>query len=700
MANKATVSNMQKSRTRSARPDERVRPMFKPSLRLEAKSLLLIMGLAGFLRLLWLDRPAFRADTIHFWSMAQQKLTFGDVWSNWLQLMGDSAQFPLSAALAMIPTGWLGLPITAVNVRLSDVFFGVIAVGGAWLAGRWLAGRWFGVFCALFVAINPLHLQLSREAYFYSPLVAGGFLLLACTARAVRYPQSVWSVGWMLLWLSGLILSAYSHFTGWILAGLVVLVVILRLAFCAAPGPARPQAVLRAMSALLVALPLTWLPWAIPYSIQKMGNAATKADSIRRMGAVKTNVPEMLAVYAEKMMWGSSGWAIALLLLSVLALLATLVVGARRTPLRWLAGLTLAGLGAYLVVMKSQGMYEAVRHVSFLFPMVTVLSLYGLWSLPRLRGVRSLLRPQVRRVAGWSLLAVALLVQGPGTWAAIRITGSPTPYKELQAWGNQQLARGTPVLIDRWFEPWNELRVYPSTNVVFMFTRPNEPLDVFLQTRWRDGAERFLRDNPDAAFMEIARTYSSEPGVGTWAFPRSHFKNRTVVANEAGLVLRERGQAFREDFMAPDTNRVVVEIFYNQREDALARARAEGQGTLIWPGAGWMFVKSGPVGGSWQTADFMDWRLAELQAGLELHNLTDRPQTVVLVVRALAPRGSKTLVEPRLGTHVFPPGRLEEWRSSAIELPPGMSEITLRDAHGAATPLLVQQWRLEPFSTP
>jgi hypothetical protein len=669
-------------------------------LGLEAKSVLLVMALAGFLRLIWLDRPAFRADTIHFWSMAQQKLTFGDVWSNWLQLMGDSAQFPLSAALAMIPTGWLGMPATAFYIRLSDVFFGVAAVGAAWLAGRWLAGRWFGSFCAVFIAINPLHVQLSREAYFYSPLVAGGFLLLACTARAIRFPRSAWTAQWMLLWLIGLTLSAYSHFTGWILAGLVVLVVILRLAFGSASGPARPQAVRLGLCALIVALPLTWLPWALPYSIQKMGNAETKADSIRRMGEVKSHVPDMLAVYAEKMMWGSSGWAVTLLILSALALLAFLVVGGRRAPLRWLAGLTLAGIGAYLVVMKSQGMYEAVRHVSFLFPLVSVLALYGLWSLPRLRGVRSILRAQGRRVVGWGLVVVALLAQGPGTWAAIRITGSPTPYLELQAWGNQHLTRGTPVLIDRWFEPWNELRVYPSTNVVFMFTRPNEPLDVFLQTRWRDGAERFLRDNPDAAFMEIARTYSSEPGVGTWAFPRAHFKHRTVIANEAGLILRDRGQAFREDFMAPDTNRVVVEIFHNQREDALDRARADGQATLIWPGAGWMFVKSGPVGGSWQTADFMDWRLAEVQAGLELHNLTDRPQTVVLVVRALAPRGSKTMAEPRLGSHVFPPGRLVEWRTSAIELPPGSTEIILRDAHGAATPLLVQQWRLEPFATP
>lgn len=692
MSKKATVSKST-SAPRVAHP---VAPVVR--LRLKAWDGALVLAVAALFRLLWLDRAAFRADSIHFWSMAERKLSFGQVWSQWLQILGDSAQFPLPAALAMVPTSLLGLPLSAFSVRLNDALFGILAAGAAWLAGRLLGGRRFGMIFGLFVALNPLHIQLAREAYFYSTLVAGAFLLLACAVRALRFPGARWSAGWTVLWLLGLFLTAYSHFTGWILAGVTVLTVAIGLGRRA--GNARGQAVRLTAAAVAIALPLTWLPWALPYTLKRLADPGAKAESIRVMGAVKTPIADMLAGYAQKMMWGTSLWGTLLLVAGTVALVALLVRGGRKRLLRGLALMAAAGLGAYLLVMKSQGMYEAVRHAIYLFPLVALLPMFGLYHLPRTWPLRRVLPARVRSGLGYGLVVLALLVQLPGAWAALRITGSPTPYKDLQAWGNQHLAHGTPVLVDRWFEPWNEMRVYPSTNVVFMFTRPNEPLDVFLQTRWRDGAERFLRDNPDAAFMEVARTYSSEPGVGTWMFPRTYFKNRTVVANEAGLTLRRLGQAFREDFFAVDTNRVVVEVFYNTREDALAVARLEGRSLLAWPGTGWRYMKSGPVGAPMQTPDFMDWRLMEREATLEVHNLAGQPQTVQVKLRAFAPRGSKTLAESRLGQHAFAPGRLDEWTTSPVEVPPGLTTLVLRDAYGSDTPLLVQQWRVEPVATP
>lgn len=692
MSKKATVSQSTSAPRAAGRPAPVI------PLRLKAWDGALVLAVAALFRLLWLDRAAFRADSIHFWSMAERKLSFGQVWSQWLQILGDSAQFPLPAALAMLPTSLFGLPLSAFSVRLNDALFGILAAGAAWLAGRLLGGRRFGWIFGLFVALNPLHIQLAREAYFYSTLVAGAFLLLACAVRALRFPGARWSVGWVMLWLLGLFLTAYSHFTGWILAGVTVLTVAIGLGRHS--GGARGQAVRLSAVAVAIALPLTWLPWALPYTLKRLADPGAKAESIRVMGAVKTPIVEMLAGYAQKMMWGTSLWGTLLLVAGTAALLALLVRGGRRKLLRGLALLAAAGLAAYLLVMKSQGMYEAVRHAIYLFPLVALLPLFGLYHLPRIWLLRRVLAARARTGLGYVLIALALLVQLPGAWAALRITGSPTPYKELQSWGNRHLAHGTPVLIDRWFEPWNEMRVYPSTNVVFMFTRPNEPLDVFLQTRWRDGAEQFLRDNPDAAFMEVARTYSSEAGVGPWRFPRTYFRQRTVIANEAGLTLRRLGQAFREDFLAADTNRVVIEVFHNTREDALAVARAEGRSLLVWPFAGWQFVKSGPVGAPMQTPDFMDWRLMEREAVLELNNLDGQPQTVRFRMRALAPRGSKTVEDSLLGQHAFAPGRLDEWAGNPITLPPGGTRITLRDAYGSATPLLVQRWWLEPVTSP
>ena len=665
------------------------------SARADWWSLLPLLLVAALFRLPWLDRAAFRADTIHFWDMAQQRLSFSDVWSRWMQIMGESAQFPLPAALAMVPASWFGLPISGFSVRLSDALFGIAAVGGAWLAGRMLGGRWFAWAFGLFIALNPLHIQLSREAYFYSVLVTGSFLLLACTIRALRLPGVRWTRGWVAIWIAGLFLAAYSHFTGWILAGLTVLAVALRLGLVRPPGTSRRTAVGLVMAAGALALPLTWLPWALPFTLKRLTDSSAKEVAIRQMGAVKTPVMDMLAGYAQKLMWGNTGWGTALLLAGALAGLLLLALGCRRGVMRWLGGLCLAGLASYLAIMKSMGMYEAVRHVIYLFPLLAIFVFYGLWSLPRLPGLRRVLPHGLRGRAALAVVALALIAQLPAAWASLRITGSPTPYKDIQAWANQNLAKGTPVLVDRWFEPWNELRIYPTTNLVFMFTQPNEPLDVFLQTRWRDGAENFLRDNPDAAYLEICKSYWPEPGVGPWTWTRSYFKHQHTIANVPGLVLRRRGQAFREDYDAADTNRVVVEMFYNTREDVLQMARAEGRRVQAWPGSGWTFVKSGPVGAPLQTQQFMNWRLMEGSAVLELHNVSEQTQSVRLVFQALPPQRGTTVSAGALGSFTFPAGRLSEWRTPFIELPPGQTNIVLRTSAMAPAPLLVQGWSVE-----
>lgn len=654
---------------------------------------LLLIG--GLLRLLWLDRAAFRADTIHFWNFALQGLSPAQVWERWMEMMGWSAQMPLPAWLAMIPTGWLGMPISGFSVRLADAMFGVVAIGGAWLAGRFLGGRRFAMMFGLFIAVNPMHLQLSREAYFYSTLVAGAFLLLACTLRVARFPKQRWTWGWLGLWLVGLFLTTYSHFTGWFLAAVTLLFVLVRMW-----KGARASSLTLLVSAAVVTLPLTWLPWALPYTLKRLGDPTAKAESIRALGEAKTPVAEMLARYAQTMMWGTTAWATGLIIVSALAAVALLFVSARRAVHRWLGGVIVAGLATYLLAMKSQGMYEAVRHAIYMFPLVAITCCYGWWSLLRLKGVRRWLPRGPRAGLALVLAGLALAVQLPATWASLRITGSPTPYKDIQAWGNQNLAHGTPVLVDRWFEPWNEMRAYPSTNVVFMFNRPNEPLDIFLQSHWREGAEQFFRENPDAAYLEVAKSYWTEPGVGPWPWTRSHFKHQVTLANRPGLVLRERGQSFREDFLAADTNRVVVEVFYNTREDVLEQARGEGRTVVVWPGPGWTFIKSGPVGAQLQTQDFMNWRLLEKEAALELHNLSAQPVRVRMIIKALAPRGSKTLAHEACGRFTFAPGQFMTWETSPFELKPGQNDVVLRDPSGSAAPLLVQSWTVNRLAEP
>ena len=151
---------------------------------------------------------------------------------------------------------------------------------------------------------------------------------------------------------------------------------------------------------------------------------------------------------------------------------------------------------------------------------------------------------------------------------------------------NSELPAGTLVLVDRWFDPWNELKVYNSTNVFFTFTVPNEPISAYQQNRWRDTAKAFIEAHPGSVFLEIHKTYYDVPEVGDWSWPHEYFGQHQRIENTAGIQLRNWGLATRGDFYAANTNRLVVDIFYDSEEDVLNRWRAKGQALGVIPGEG------------------------------------------------------------------------------------------------------------------
>jgi hypothetical protein len=275
----------------------------------------------------------------------------------------------------------------------------------------------------------------------------------------------------------------------------------------------------------------------------------------------------------------------------------------------------------------------------------------------------------------------------PAAWTATQLTGQPTPYKDIVRWMDTHLPSGTPVLVDRWFEPWNELKVYNSTNVYFTFTIPNEPADVYLKHNWRQTAEQFFEKYPDAAYLEIAKSYWENPDIGPWNWPRQHFKQHVVLRNEAGLKLRDLGLLYRDDG-GIYTNRLIVEIFYNTREDILARARSAGEKTVALYGGGWGYTKL------WQqTQDFRDWRVLESRATLDLYNLTEQPRTVTVRFTGVAVGGTKRM---RIGAQTFhcEANRLMEWMLAPITIQPGLNSLVWQDAlwgRVAQVPFLIDE---------
>ncbi len=647
-----------------------------------------IFAAAALVRMIGLGDAAFRADTMHFYQWAQAGHTFGSIWSQWSRIMADTAQFPLPAALAVGVSDLLPGAPSAFSIRLSDALFGALAVVFGALIGREFGGKPLMLAAAALWTISPFHLQLSREAYFYSTLVAGssmlGWAVVACARRmngSCRLPPAYW------IWVNlGLSLSAYSHFTGWIIAAIAGgTLIVLAWRRSGRLGHSREMIGL-ALCAAGWALPLLFLPWALPYFLKDIGNPQAKAESIRVMGEVSEPLLSILWRYLLTMGWGSRPIGVVLLLAAIAGALTCLVRGRRRVVrVAWLVlGLC---LGAYLLVMKMRGIYVAVRHISFIFPIFFSIAILGLWRVGAWGG-------RFRRPARYAVMGLAFCLLAYPAWLVVRLNGYPTPYREIIAWFDSSLPPRTPVLVDRWFEPWNELAVHPTTNVIFTFIGPNEPLDVFLATRWRDQAVDFFQRNPDAAYLEIAKSYWEKPEVGPWEWPRAYFARRASISNAAGLALRNLGLAYREDFYAANSNRLVTEIFFNTRDDVLARKRAEGESVVVFFGAGLVYEKSGPMGiFRIQTPQFMDWRVLEQSGQLDVYNLTDAPLEVTLRMTASSIRGPK-LVNAGIGAkHQFSGSRLEQWSIGPITLNSGLTAIALQDPlwSRAMNPLLISR---------
>jgi hypothetical protein len=291
---------------------------------------------------------------------------------------------------------------------------------------------------------------------------------------------------------------------------------------------------------------------------------------------------------------------------------------------------------------------------------------------------------------GILLLAGAPLLQP--AWYCTQLTGKAVPYKVIKSWFDSHFAKGTPVLVDRWFEPWNELKsTYNSTNVHFTFTIPNEPADVYLKYNWRDTVKGFFQKYPDAAYFEIAKSYYDRPEVGPWDWPEHYFAQRVGITNEAGLKLRGLGLAYREDFYASNSNRMIVTVYYNTRDDILKKAREEGLKTVVLYAPGWGYTKL------WRQiqGDFRDWRVLEKESTLDVYNLLDAATNRTVVIRAVSLNGGKRVRASTGAECRFPQGQIDGWRIENVELKPGKNSLTLTDAGPANSALLIEDVRIE-----
>jgi len=635
-----------------------------------------LAALAGaYLRLSQLGDSALRADTITFFKICQQDLSALDIFRHWLEL-GHVNQLPFANAFAKWLIDVLGVPVTHFSVRLPSALWGMLCLVAGFFVGKELAGYWGAVVMTWAVALNPYHIQMSREAYFYAPMLLGAFLVLWAILRVVRYVAgaALLSRPSYAVLAVGFLLVTYAHPSGWSVTVFVLLFLIGLLAWRVkrAGGWDMRLVAMLALCVILLA-PLFFVSWGIPQVMENITGAVKDAGEAR-LSETRIRLGDMLLSVATSFAWGGTALRASVSVLVLLVGILNAVKNTRRHLYRLLPlCMVVAVMALFLVGQRAQATNFSTRYVVAMLPAYLALLVLGLFYVMAFCRDRW---PERERL--WALLVcgAAVALWARPAYLAARLDGKPTPYKKIVDWMDSNLPRGSLVLVDRWYEPWNELRVHASTNVYFTFTVPNEPLEAYKANRWRDTAKDFFERHPGAAYLEITKAYQEVPEIGPWRWPRTYFAQNRTFVNEAGLALRHLGLAAREDFYAANTNRVVVELFYNKREDLLARARREGESARAFYGEGWGYTK---------TEDYRDWRVLRQAAVLDVYNTRTEPLDVQLSITGVAVQGAKEVVFGEGVNHTFPAGELTRVQVGPVRLNPGLNRLRVYDSRYTAT---------------
>lgn len=653
--------------------------------------ILLAITLAGsYLRLARLETPTMGGDVMEFYKIGQSGVRPGELWLHSSQYIGVMSPFWFAAHNAFVQT--FGLETTFRNTRLLDALTGILAILAAFGAGRLAGGRRTALLAALFVALQPLHIQMSRECYFYVPIVLGGFLsiwaLLHLVARLSQDQHP--GVTFYLLAGLGFILSTHVQISSWSFA-LVWVLALYTVLIREALRKHRLWGHVAGITTLLflLGLPTLLFDWGMKDAFQ-LTFGADKDQWSNVFGEQKRNLFSTAWNILTSYLAGRGFLRSATSCLLLITGVASFITAWKKTQsLRVLASLA-AGAFALLAFMHSRSVFPAEsRHYASLAPLLALVSGLGLvWLADQLAARLKLPAPAAGLpLAVFTLLLVALLA--PPAWMVTRIVGSP-PFRKVSEWADTHLPPGTPVLCDRWFNPWNEFRVNPSTNVLYTFTVPSEPVQVYASSRWRETAKEFFAINPLAAYFE-QKTYWTR--LGPWTWPHSQFARKQEFADPVTDRLDRMGLFYRS--VGPDYPRewIPVTLFYNTEEDLVERATRSGDRLLGLFGTGWTYTK---------TQDYRDWYLVRDEASLVLHNLTASPMTATVNITGVAVEGSVTLSSPLAAPAVFPPNQILARSIGPFPLAPGRNEIPLSIRSGSqpAAALLVQRTSAEESSPP
>ncbi len=638
----------------------------------------LIVALAGgaWVRFTDLGRTATRADEINFLKFASGNGSLLEIWKHppWQN------QMPLGDSIAIV---WARMqPRRTVDEQLVREPFALLGFGTVLLCVVWtwrkigLGAAWLS---AVWLGLAPFLVYHSREAYYYAPAMffaTGAILTTIAMLERLQLKSIPAATDW-IHWVLWMLVACLCHMSIWILAAVLGLMLLAGGAIFLRGEP-RFRFMKWAMASEMVLLLLMsrWIWQSIAY-IVKISN-----------DPVATHIGAPFSWMAPRILPMFFGGTNGVGLLLLLATLASAWWGIRSNrqkmsvgkppAMAWLTWAVGLGFGATMANVGLTGSGAGKwAYFSGVAPIALVWAATSWDQFWRQRG----------RGYAWGMglcgVAVAGLLAMPA-WKVMQLDGKTTAYRLLRTWLDENLKPGDVAIVDRWFEPWNEMALYAPSNVFVNFTVPDEPYEQYVGLNWRGRTQALFEQNGAQAFIRLTRNH--EMRMGLWTWPEKWFTHRAMVTNSAGVWLRDTGFAPTEDFYF-ETNRLVVEIFYDTREDIADRARAAGRDVVWFYDRGWMLYKP------WQQGDFSDYRVLQAEGIVEIHNLLPEPIRVRGEVSAAASGAPQMVQIGSASPLTFPAGQLSV-KSFDLDLAPGINSVPWQ-SHGQAGALLVQDIRLQ-----
>ncbi len=631
---------------------------------------------AGF-RLAELDRAPFRADELNQYIVVVNEQRLVDLWRNppWLN------QIPSVETLSLVVAPFLSETPSEFTIRLPFALFGIGTLLLCALGVTRVWGGRAGLLLLLWMSLNPFHLYESREAYYYVLVMffsAGsiwGFIEIYRSAvRQGRIPaRQLWFWG---LWLA---VGCHIHMSFWIFAAIqwgILFVALWRHLSREERGAHSRHLLFLAAGMLLIMS--RWIFRAFKEII-------TVSDRGGHLGAPSEWVlPRLVPMFLAGANW------VGVLLLVVVLLAATFSLKALwRQDIRFksMTILLIAGLGGGLLYIGFLGRGAAkFTYFSAYWPLLMI------WVTALVAHTSQLLNARLSKLGDVTLGLLCLFLIGTLVVPAshiVRLDGKPTPYKKIKHTLDAVLPPGSVVVVDRWFEPWNEMALYAPTNVFVTFTVPDEPYAAFIQNRWRDVTRQYIEEGRAQGFLMLTKNHWEQAGV--WEWPESYFARMVTIENPAGLWLREHGFVSGMDFYEGMTNRLVVNLYYDLPEDRVARSRAKGQPSLLLLGPEWGYEKP------WRATGNMlaDYRTMHDVATLTLYNLRDEPASFDLVFSATGHPNTMRIAFSDGRILSFPTGQMTEHRYR-LDLSPGETKLRLRALESSRSQLFASDIQLMP----